>query len=406
MLFLLLLSVNCLFALNCFAQQKTVSQILLSGNLKTKDYVIRRELTTLVDSVFSQKKLDTDRDRLSNLHIFSSIDIDTLDRGDSVTVVIYVQERMRFAPFPLMGYTEMFGWAYGGGFYYRNLAGRNRALRCYALFGGTAQFSATYYDPWITGERISLIAETEHTVRDHPYENFRQTDQNLWLELGKTWNYTYSGRIKAGFRKVESDIIDITLTGDYYDYLPFIRFTGVYDSRDVWINPSRGWAMGVKIGQDGIPGSRPDFYEFSLSCARFFPLPLGRTFGILAAFGTRNGSLPVYERFYFGGMSSVRGLPPNFDRGRRYILTGTEYRFDLVEPTLIWQNFDVGCGGALFLDCGAVTDTSPELLQTKYYTGFGFGLRIFVPFIEVARFDCGWTADSSLRLGAEMGMKF
>jgi len=387
-------------------QEKVIKEILISGNVRTKDYIIMRELTSAVDSCYSGEKIKRDRDRLLNLGIFSYIELDTLERGDSVKIVIYVQERLRFAPFPLLGYTEMDRWAYGGGFYFRNIQGRNRAVRCYTLFGGTMQFSAAFYDPWIMGERVSLTAEAEQIVRDHPYELFRQQDQTLWAEIGKTWNYTLSARVKIGYRKVTSDITGITLSGDYYDYLPFIRLTGIYDTRDVWVNPIKGWAGGVKIGQDGIPGDKPDFYELDLSLVRFFPVPIGRTIGIMGACGVRNGSIPVYERFYFGGMSSVRGLPPNYSQGSRMILTGLEYRFDIIKPSLIWRNFDAGCGGVIFFDCGAAGYNSSDLMRGRYYSGFGAGLRFFVPFIEVARFDCGWTADSTCRWGAEVGMKF
>lgn len=383
-----------------------VKRIDIQGNRRTKEYIIRRELSTRPNLPLNENNLQQDELRLRNLGIFSDVWLTYTVQNDSAVVNILVAERLAIVPFPLMSYTELDGWSYGGGIYYKNFSGRNRRLISFCLFGGAAQYYFGIKDPWIAGHRISLNTEIASIVRDHPYEDFRQTEKYLFAEIGKRWGYQKWGLVKIGFRRIESDITGITLTADKHDEIPYILLTGIYDSRDLWANPSRGWRLLGKVGQNGIPNKRPDFRYFYFSAAKFLPINWGRTLGLMASFAEKNGPLPDYERLYFGGVYTIRGLEPNYDRGTRIFLSGMEYRFDLLHSRPVLPEIDIGLGGTVFLDSGTVWGDGKKLREAEFHHGFGFGLRLLAPFVDVIRVDVGWTAHTSYRLSAAAEAKF
>ena len=400
-LIIVFLNASCVFAENII-----ISKIIVEGNQRTKDYIIRRELTSRAGESLDENKLSEDKNRLLNMGIFSEVWLHYIVENDSATVFVIVCERISIVPFPLLYYDEMDGWSYGGGIYHRNFNGMNRTVRFYSLFGGSTQYYLTLRDPWLWGDRISFEFEIARMAREHPYENFHQIEDNIWIEVGKTWNYRLFGRIKAGFRRIKSDVLDMTLTGAKHDDIPFLKLTCIYDSRDLWINPSRGWRLYGKFSQNGIPREKPDFREFYFNLAHYLPMKWGRTMGINAVFAERNGPLPPYERYYFGGVYTVRGIEPNFAAGTRLFLASLEYRFDIIKTQAIIYNIDAGLGGTIFWDGGSVWSGGQSFEELKFHNGFGFGFRFFVPLVELIRVDFGWTVNTSYRIAAAIDAKF
>ncbi len=389
-----------------FSQERPVKRIVILGNRHTKPFVITRELETRVGEELDKEALNRDELHLLNLGIFSEVSMEHFAEGDSEVVFLRLEERIRFFPFPAIGYSEEEEWSFGGGVIHRNFLGRNQSVSLYGLFGGVTEYLLYFYDPWLTGDRISFRGEIYRQEWDNDFEEFHQTVTGLWGEVGKQWEYRLWLRLKAGYKLVESDRAGITLTGRRFDSVPYLLFTGIYDTRDLWSNPSRGMTLAGKAGQYGIPGEKPDFRLLYISAASFFPVRWGRTVGVMAMFAEKNGILPAYERFHLGGSSTVRGLALNTDRGSRELLTGLEYRFDIVKSRTIWRDFDLGLGGTMFLDNGAVWNSGDDIGEADFYQGFGFGLRLLVPIIEVFRVDMAWTAGANYKLEMGVGAKF
>lgn len=379
---------------------------MITGNKKTRDYIILRELEIRVGEPLDEEALQRDILHLLNLGVFSDVVIEHQAVSDSEIVFIRLEERFRIMPYPMFTYSEEDKWSYGGGILYRNFTGRNQTLSLYGLFGGITEYSVYFYDPWIAGERISFKGEVSRQERDNHFEDFHQTTSQLWGEIGRQWQYRLWLYFKCGYMLVESDKPGKTMTGERFDSMPFIQFTGIYDTRDLWSNPSRGTAVTGKLGQFGLIGEKPDFRFLQLTAAKFFPLEWGRTIGIMAGFSQKNGFLPEYERFHLGGWATVRGLELNRDQGNRELLTGFEYRVDILKTRHLAEDFDFGIGGTIFFDNGAVWNGGDSIDELKFYNGFGFGFRFLMPVVEVLRLDAAWTPNSKYRIVAAMGAKF
>lgn len=388
------------------AEDMYVKKINIEGNKRTKDYIIRRELTLKPGDVFVETLLEENSNQLYNMGIFSEVKVSHEAIEDSIVVNIVVKERLFIIPFPLVEYNDDFGWSYGGGAYINNLSGRNQKVKFEFELGALTEYSLEFNDPWLTGDRISLHVEISRKEYDHPYEDYHVLQRSVSAEIGQRWNNYNWWYTKVGFRRMDLDTTGITKTGTDYDLIPYLLITYFYDSSDIWVNPSRGWRCSAKIGQYGYPFHFPDFRRIEVSAGKFIRVPVGRTVGLNLSYGEKHGSLPEYEEYYVGSASSIRGLPKAFDHASHFLIGSAEYRFDIIKSRPIIPKLDAGLGGVLFYDNGTVWSRGESVFDKEFYSGFGMGLRFFVPFIDVARLDIGWTTDGSYRLHAVAGSKF
>jgi outer membrane protein insertion porin family len=110
--------------------------------------------------------------------------------------------------------------------------------------------------------------------------------------------------------------------------------------------------------------------------------------------GISGGDVPFYDRFYLGGLYSLRGfkyrdISPR-EAGSSEPIGGDTYWFGSVEYSIpiFEQENGVGLRFALFYDIGAV-DASSYSLATSYDDNFGFGIRLNIPKLGPLRLDYG-----------------
>ena len=107
--------------------------------------------------------------------------------------------------------------------------------------------------------------------------------------------------------------------------------------------------------------------------------------------GTVGVKIPIYQDFHLGGTNSIRGWGLDSTSGKNLIINTLEYRYDLMAPKA-WRVFGVsfylGLQVALFGDLGIAWEDSQGNRQgNRWLDGYGFGLRILVPFVDMIRLD-------------------
>ena len=106
-----------------------------------------------------------------------------------------------------------------------------------------------------------------------------------------------------------------------------------------------------------------------------------------------------------GGSNSIRGYDIN-ELGRRLagknqLINTFEYRFPLLdsrEYELLGLPADLGLAGALFIDTGLAWNESKEFGLDRTRTGFGLGLRILAPAVDMTRFDIGFDTEGNWKI--------
>jgi outer membrane protein insertion porin family len=179
-----------------------------------------------------------------------------------------------------------------------------------------------------------------------------------------------------------------------------VKFSLQRDSRNKRFGATKGSRHNVSVEYAGGPlGGDSQFTKLEGSTAWYFPLFWSTVFHFHGAAGqafeNEDNALPVYERFYLGGLRTVRGFdygdispidPATGDRigGDKMWYTNFEYIF----PVLA----DQGINGVLFFDLGNVFNDDEDWGFDNYKKSVGVGVRWFSP-IGPLRLEWGYNLD-------------
>ena len=100
--------------------------------------------------------------------------------------------------------------------------------------------------------------------------------------------------------------------------------------------------------------------------------------------------IPIHQDFHLGGGNTIRGWKLDSQHGKSQFINTAEYRYLLMEPRAFsfkGINFYLGMQLAVFGDFGIAWDYKNQFALGNFIDGYGFGVRILVPFIDVIRFD-------------------
>lgn len=396
-----------------------VTRIEYTGNNVTKDYVITRELHTLVGQPFSWNILQDDLQRLDNLGIFSSIEVVPSDYEGGVGLELRFRELPWLIPYLKFKFTEENGWSIGPTVTSVNMFGRDIYLSGFALFGGTTQFSAKFTWPWITGNHVSLDATGEHLSRANELYTFDEASDEITPWVGMYLGETGRLRGTISYFAIESDRDSVTLSPDKRDDMIRIGAAIGYDRRDAWQNPHEGWELELEVMKTGgFLGGDGDFTTTTVDVRRYQPLFDQRqtlSLGFLTSLrrGTVGTDIPIYMQYNMGGANTIRGYDINelgvrlF--GKNQAIFTAEYDYLLMpirEYIIIKWPVTFGLEASAFLDFGTAWSTSAEFNSDRRKLGYGIGLRALVPGINVARFDLGISEEGDFMFHLGLWPKF
>jgi len=145
-----------------------VDTVIISGNNKTKEYIIRREILHPIAAPLDSIILKQDINRLHNLGIFSTVDINLESNSYHVSLV----ESFSVIPDLIIEYSEISNkWSYGLGLAHINFLGLNQKLYLGSAFIGEKSFAIILDNPWIYGDHVSLKTMFYNRFADNPFYN-------------------------------------------------------------------------------------------------------------------------------------------------------------------------------------------------------------------------------------------
>ncbi len=365
-------------------------RIIISGNSKTRDKVIRRQLRVYEQELFSAKRLKRSVRNLYRLDFFGDVKVDTTagSAEDKKNLKIEVTEKATGS--------FQFGAGYGNveSFFgviniaERNLFGRGQRLAFESKLGAqTLKFSLSFTEPWLFN--IPLSARTELYNWDYSFDEYDKHSVGGSLTLGyPVWEYT------RGSLKYVYDLADVSnvkdtaaesikdLTGE--NVKSSITAKLDYDSRNSSFFPTEGSDHSVSAEYAGLGGDI-GFHKYIAETAWYHNI-FWELIGVLHAKGGYvkglvDKDLPDYELFHLGGIDSLRGfergdLAPRdkFNRevgGDSFWVANIETRFPLVKTA--------GVFGVLFFDIGNVYGEDKEFDITDNRMSAGPGLKWMSP---------------------------
>jgi len=376
-------------------------RIIITGNTKTRDKVIRRELTVYEQELFRSNRLKRSIQNLHRLDFFEDVNVRT-HRGSADDQMIL---QLDVAEKPTGTFT--FGGGYSGvdklyvmaSVSERNLFGKGQFLEFRTQAGSESQlFSLSFVEPWLFDIPLSAGVDVYKWNRDYDYYDRESIGGGLRFGY-PVFDYT------RGYVRYAYDISDITDISEFASpyILPgrniesSVSLSLVYDSRNRAFNPSDGVTHKGTVQYAGL-GGNIGFTKFTAETGWYFPLFWSTVFFAHGETGyvieNSGKDLPDYERFYLGGINSLRGFdwravgPVNEDGieigGDRYVQFNLEYIFPIIQ--------DAGFMGLFFYDTGNAFEGGPIDFEDLRQSA-GFGIRWYSP-MGPLRLERGYILDS------------
>ncbi len=378
---------------------RPVRRLLFLGDNRTKEVVFRREMRLEEGVPFRSEDLWRDWERIVDLGLFAEVEVEAVPSGDGVLVVVSVYERPWWFATPVADYDfKERRIAVGYRSRIRNIGGLNQTLRSNARFGRNDQVSLSWETPWLGRSRLALTGGVDVELPRAEEDELRTTR----LYLSSTRYLGNYKRVRTGltlFSRLEKLDRDGTHPlGPVRQLTPVVGLGWSRDSRNVRIDPTRG-TFASASGEIVSGWTDDDLgYGRSVLDARGF-LSMGA--GIVLAARTTatltTGTTPDYRLLGVGGDNSIRGQPENVEFGENTARASAEVRFPILGqrrftlpipfvPRRI-SNVDFRVDGELFVDAGTAWDDSDDFPVARLRGGAGFGLRVFLPILELARFE-------------------
>lgn len=311
-------------------QRVYVRRIHIVGNQATRDVVFRRELRQMEGGWYSLSKIDLSRQRLQRLSFVESVQFETRrvpGSDDLVDLEVTVKERKSGSFAIGIGYSQAQGVLFNLSLSEDNFLGTGK--RVSARFDNsrvTQIYSLSYTNPYFTVDGISAGFNISYTSIDAQQANVSNyaTDRfDVGLNVGvplTEWD-TFRAAVDTEWIRVKTrddtprEIHDfLARNGDTYLDFPLV-LSLVHDSRDRSLFATRGNVQTLSA-EVTVPGSDLEYYKLAYRYRQYIPLRSWIT-GVLranVAFGDTygdDGDLPFFEKYYAGGVRSVRGYRTN-----------------------------------------------------------------------------------------------
>lgn len=415
--------------------QSYVEHINISGNIRTKDKVIRREIAVAPGDVFNTVRVDASKQRLQNLNYFSKVETfpqDTLVPGRKDLSVIVEEKRTGSLNFGagfssidnLLGFAEItqsnfdvMNWP--------RFTGGGQKFRMRAQYGTRRKdFILSLTEPYFLDYKVSVGGELFY--RDAQFVSTVYDERRYGIDLNARKALNEFTFVRFGYRlenigihNVDDDVSQF-IKDEEGDKLKSQVSSGItYDTRDSVFLTRRGEKVDFQAYiAGGFLGGDTQIYGWDLEASKYFLLPWDTILtinGEIAGVETWGGgsSVPLFDRLYLGGANNLRGFrfrdvgPKDSDGepvgGNLLARATVEYTFPIVEKIR----------GALFYDIGYLKNNDVDGLDVngEINSDVGVGVRLDLP-IGPIRIDYGIPIqsdrhnDSSGKFNFNIGYQF
>jgi outer membrane protein insertion porin family len=408
--------------------QVTIERIDISGNSKTRDKVIRRQLRVFEGELFSGTGMRRSKEKVTALGYFETVEISHKPGSDGEHVVVNVEVKEKSTgTFQVgLGFSNVESFIFTAQIAQQNFLGWGQSLSASAQLSGLRTFfQLSYFDPYFFDTSFIFSVDAYRNQQD--YFGFIRTaaggtaglgyyliQDEMSLNVGYTFESVYveAGRTTAGQVSLANQFRSGTTSA--------LRLSWNWDRRNNRLFPSQGWLSFASIETaPAFLGGTFNFNRYTAYQRVYFPLPLGAVFkmnlqvGYMQELDPKN-PIPSSELYFLGGINSVRGYPirqltPNTIIGTsttpdatittfgvggdKQLVFNAELEFPLLEK--------VGIRGVIFYDAGNAfakgkfffeqsqdVNNQSLVLPLGLYHSIGFGVRWFSP-IGPLRFEWG-----------------
>ncbi len=408
-----------------------INAIVITGNTRTKDRVIRREFLTRPGDVFSRDLLERSFRQIMMLNYFSNVVPEPVpvqdEQMDKIDIRYKVEEKSTDTANLSAGWSELDRLIGSIGLGMNNLFGNGQRLTLDWNFGRYYRaFSLSFTEPYLLNTPTLVGASIYDTKREPYYIGYSQSSRGVSLRLGRRFNWPDNY-----FRGDWIYRLDETELGDFSEYYKKINPNNiVYEE---WPLTSSGITqilsrsslnhpefptMGSRVSltteiTGGLFGGNVGYVKNWFSAEFFLPIFseklvfLSRSqFAHMEKMG-KKGKIPYLEYFFMGGSGLSRAIPLRgyddplaggqyySEGGKTMFQTTLEIRFPIISNPMAF--------GILFAEAGNtwidIQNTDPFDLRKS----LGIGARVYMPMIGMIGFDLAYGFDNVDAGGVKKG---
>ncbi|MDR0246824.1 MAG: outer membrane protein assembly factor BamA [Burkholderiales bacterium] len=373
-----------------------VRKINISGNIKTRDEVIRREVRQMENAWYDGARIERSRTRIRRLGYFDDVNIETppvSGAPDQVDVNITVVERNTGQFMVGIGYSSSEKVALQASISQQNVFGSGNSVTLgLNTSKSTQNYSMYFTDPYWTVDGISRTVELYKTRTDTEdlAVSYYKSD-TLGAAVGFGVPITETDTISFGLR-YENTKLNVDDEKSSQSYLDFVKEFGnttnnvmlsagwSRDTRDDIMFPSRGRLQSI-YSEVAVPPGDLSYWKAQYVHQWFWPIydPLVLMLRAELGYGGGYGGkpLPFFKAFYAGGVGSVRGFegsslgPRDKENyalgGKRKIVGNAEVFFPLIAG-------DNSVRGSVFFDVGQIYQDGKQSDNESFHYSSGVGV--------------------------------
>lgn len=371
--------------------QVYIDKIIIGGNSKTRDKVIRREFPIREQTLYSKSRLQRGVRNLYRMDYFQNVNIETVPSGekDKVDIHVNVEEKTTGMFTFGAGYSSVDNLFATVSVTQRNFRGKGQTVNLKGEFSGSAtRYTFSFTEPWLFDIPLSAGFDVYNWEREYDDYDKKSTGGSIRFSYPVFdytrlyWSYTYEVATIDNIDTTDPDILE--LEGDNVESSTTVALK--YDSRDRMFNPTEGMKHSISVEHAGsFLGGDYSYTKYIAETGVYVPLFWSLVFFAHGEGGfvqkNSDGILPDYEKFYLGGMNSVRGYDwqgiyvltdeGNEVGGEKYIQANLELIFPIVKKA--------GLMGLLFYDAGDVFAKDESVGFGDIRRSWGYGIRWYSP---------------------------
>jgi outer membrane protein insertion porin family len=399
----------------------------ISGNTKTREKVIRREMLINPGDMMDFGELRTSVDRIGSTRHFSqfSPEIEPGAKPNTKNISFKVEEAQTGLANVGGGYSTNNGFggqlqltqtnfdisrtprSFGDFFSGHAFAGGGQTLQLSWQPGFTTSQSRIYFsEPYLFNKPVEMSVSASSYERNWLEYNEERDSGSLTFarRFGRSWTIGAGPRmVNISITGVESTAPDVIQEMAGFSQLRSLKTFSTLDKRDSWIMPAGGYRLNAEyeVTGGGLGGDfnftrrtlKAEQFNNILELSDWRRMTLGfeTSASQVQEFGD-SADIPFFERFYAGGFNSVRGfnfrtVSPKEDGVPIGGKVRTLFNTELIYPLYTDDSFDRPRDIArflLFYDIGNAAERWDELTWDTTRTSFGFGFRFQMGMIPIS----------------------
>lgn len=303
-----------------------VRRINITGNSRTRDEVIRREMRQFEGGWYSTSKINRSKTRIDRLNFFTAVNVETPavpGTTDQIDVNVEVKEKPTGAIMFGAGYSNMEGLILSGSVAQDNIFGTGKFVNLMVNTGSVNKtYSLSYTDPYFTKDGVTagfdLYKRVLNTRTLSSVMNFNTDTLGAGLRFGIPLNENDSILAGLGAENTEIELGPNSPQRNIDFVKEFGPSTINIPATMSWRRDGRDSAIWTTSGttqraftEVGLPGGDLTYYKLSYDLRWYYPVTEIFTLMLNGEFGYGDGysgkELPFFKNFFAGGNTSVRG---------------------------------------------------------------------------------------------------